>query len=115
MANAATVDKKDIVILKAMSPALQYVNMLLVVPPGEAPTKIRPTASSSRSPNILAKANAHKGINKYWEKKPINTAFGFLIALSKSTTVIVEPRPSPITKMNSIDRYWKIDMSTTSR
>ena len=67
--------------------------------------RISPTANASSKLKIFARINAHIGMNRYCDKKPIATAFGFRVASRKSFNVVVDPSPKPITNMQSNDRY----------
>ena len=55
---------------KATSPLAISVTTLLAVPPGQQPTKIRPTANGVGSCNTMAMAAAKVGITRNWEINP---------------------------------------------
>ena len=50
-----------IVTESAVSPLERWVSMLAIIPPGEAPSRTRPTASSGESPKTLAVVSASSG------------------------------------------------------
>jgi hypothetical protein len=103
MANDNTVETKLMVIERATLPLDQYVKMFDVVPPGEDPTNIRPTAYSSDRLNMRANAKEIIGMKKYWLAQPIAIAWGFPMAVRTASFVVEAPSPSPMMTRNAAE------------
>ena len=86
----------EIVTDKALSPFARKVITFDVVPVGEQPNRIRPTASMGDKPNSLPKPIPTKGIHIYTVRIPIITSLGRNIISLKSCGVIESPMPSII-------------------
>ena len=71
--------------------------MLAIIPPGEAPSRTRPTASSGESPKMLAVVIASSGEIRARLSIPIATPRGALSTRLKSAGVSVIPRLHMIT------------------
>ena len=77
--------------------------MFDVVPPGEDPTNIRPTAYSSDRLNMRANAKEIIGMKKYWLAQPIAIAWGFPMAVRTASFVVEAPSPSPMMTRNAAE------------
>jgi hypothetical protein len=86
-----------IVTESAVSPRERWVSMLAIMPPGEAPSRTRPTASSGESPNSSAMAKASRGEINARLSIPIATPRGATSTRRKSSRVRVRPRLNMIT------------------
>ena len=76
MITAATLEIAVIVIESAVSPRARWVSMFAIVPPGEAPSSTRPTASAGSSEYSSAIANASAGEIRARLSIPIPTPRG---------------------------------------
>mmetsp|Transcript_36613 Transcript_36613/g.89437 ORF Transcript_36613/g.89437 Transcript_36613/m.89437 type:complete len:206 (-) Transcript_36613:402-1019(-) len=75
-ANDASVVADVMMIDSATSPFDKYVYSWLVVPPGEQPHRMMPTATASLNENMYANASDHSGMKTHCEKKPITNGHG---------------------------------------
>ena len=82
---------------KATSPLAISVTTLLAVPPGQQPTRIKPTAKGAGSCNNTAMAAAKLGITRNWAATPRITARGCRLTRRKSRGVRPRPIPNMIT------------------
>lgn len=82
------------VMFSATSPWAWWLNRLAVVPPGDAASNIRPTASADSRPKPLAIRKHSRGSSKIWHTRPITTGLGYFTTRAKSASVSDSPRPS---------------------
>ena len=91
MTTAATLLRAVIVIDSAVSPRARWVRRLASVPPGEAPSSTRPTASAASSPYSSATAKASRGEISTRFASPIRTPRGRTKMRLKSAGVSDSP------------------------
>ena len=68
------VDRNDMVIDNATFPFDQYVNKLLVEPPGAQPQRTSPAATNGSKFAAKDSRYAINGINPNWDAQPMSTA-----------------------------------------
>src|SRR5699024_1298623 len=77
----------------ATSPRKSRLYRFAVVPPGEAASSRKPTASTAGSANRCASPTASAGSTTIWQTNAISTARGARATRTKSMTVSVSPSP----------------------
>ena len=71
-------------------------------PLGEQPMRIIPAAISGSKPLALASIKPRVGMMMNWAATPINTAFGALTTVTKSSTLIDVPMPNIMSCINGV-------------
>ena len=82
------------VTLSATSPWNRWLNRFAVVPPGDAASSIRPTASSGGRSNSLTSPKQTSGIRISWQPSATATARGCRATRWKSSRVSDSPSPN---------------------
>ena len=83
---------------KGTSPRQRKLMMLEETPPGQQPTRIRPTAISLESPRPLARKYAENGMMRYCAAAPMKISKGRAASTLKSSRVSVRPMLNIITE-----------------